>query len=77
MADSRMSDPNRTVDEHGREPPTADLPAPWHRAGRYLAFRAGMGALVIAVAAFTGLATWIRIEEKQKANRAPRWFRPL
>jgi eukaryotic-like serine/threonine-protein kinase len=65
-----MSDPNQSVDEPGREPPAADLPAPRYMAGRYRAFRAGMAALVIAVAAFTGLAIWNRFDEKQKANRA-------
>src|SRR6266576_5802108 len=65
-----MSDPNQSVDEPGREPPAADLPAPRHMAGRYRALRAGMAALVIAVAAFTGLAIWNRFDEKQKANRA-------
>ena len=64
-----MNDPNQTVNEPGRELPAADLPAPRHLAGRYHAFRSGMVALVIAVAAFTGITIWDRVEEKQKANR--------
>ena len=65
-----MSDPNQTVDEPGRELPAADLPAPRHLADRYHAFRSGTVALVIAVAVFTGIMIWGRVEEKQKAKRA-------
>ncbi len=38
---------------------------------RWLPEWPGVAALVIAVAAFTGLTIWNRFEEKQKANRAP------
>src|SRR5260370_42393916 len=65
-----MNDRNQTVDEPGREPPAADLPAPRHMTCRYHAFRAGTVALVVAVAAFTVLAIWDRFEEEQKAKRA-------
>jgi eukaryotic-like serine/threonine-protein kinase len=65
-----MNDPNQTVDEPGPELPAAEFPAPKHLAGHYPAFRSGMVALVIAVAAFTGITIWHRVEEKQKAKRA-------
>jgi eukaryotic-like serine/threonine-protein kinase len=40
--------------------------------GRYHAFRVGMVALVVAVAALSVLAIWHRFEEEQKAKRAAR-----
>src|SRR5260370_8655102 len=65
-----MTDPNEMGDEPGREPPASGPPAPTPMASRYYAFRAGMVALVIAVAAFTCITIRDRVEEKQKAKRA-------
>ncbi len=67
-----MNDPNQTGAEPGREPPASGPPAPTPMASRYYAFRAGMVALVIAVAAFTCITIRDRVEEKQKAKRAAR-----